>query len=189
MKITLSQRQISSVCSAVSLDSSGDSMRKLCIVLLSVAVSATAFADGPRWCSVSSRDPSNTVHYAPIAMAAQVQGGASAVIVYKPNGLVEKVESVSGPLMLSQPLANQLSKWVVRSNAPGDEYCQALVVATFKVGKPTPEPTKFRRLRLALMRKKEKIKFTTEPNTIRISVSHPGPLFSESSSSTARQGF
>lgn len=159
------------------------------ILFLSLVISATAIAEEPRWCSVSSRDPSNTLAYAPIAAAAQVQGGASAVIVYKPNGLVEKVESVSGPLMLSQPLANQLSKWVVRSNAPGDELCQTLVFATFKVGKPTPQPTKFRRLRLALMRKKEKIKFTTEPNTIRISVSHPGPIMGESSASAARWGY
>jgi len=164
-------------------------MRGLSVVLLFAAFSVATFAEEPRWCSVSSRDPSNTLAYAPIAAAAQVQGGVSAVIIYRPNGHVEEVESVSGPLMLSQPLATQLSKWTVRSNASGDELCQTLVIATFKVGKPTPQPTKFRRLRLALMRKKEKIKFTTEPNTIRISISHPGPLFSESSSSTARQGF
>src|SRR5208282_2893220 len=106
-------------------------MPRLSIVFLCVAISAIASAEEPRWCSVSSRDSSNTLVYAPIAAAAQVQGEARARIIYRPNGRVEKVVSVSGAPMLSGPLVQQLSQWTVRSKAPGGELCQTLVIATF----------------------------------------------------------
>ena len=150
-------------------------MRGLFILSFWVSVSAAAVAEGPRWCSVSSIDPSNTIHYAPIAAAAQVEGGVSAVIIYRPNGRVEKVDSVSGTLLLSQPLANQLSKWTVRSNAPGDADCQTQVFAVFTLR--------------ATHRGKEKIKLKMEPNTLSISISKPRPIVYEDSAIAAKAGF
>ena len=160
-------------------------MRRLSIVLLCVAISALASAAEPRWCSVSSRDPSNTLVYAPIAAAAQVRGEARARIIYKPNGRVEKVESVSGAVMLSGSLAYQLPKWTVRSNASGDELCQTLVIATFTLRKP-PHFWK-----AGLWKRKEKFKFTMEPNTIHIFISRPWPQIETVANLVvaARQGF
>ncbi len=145
------------------------------ILFLSLVISATAIAEEPRWCSVSSRDPSNTVHYAPIAAAAQVQGEARAQIIYKPNGKVQKIEHIAGALMLSQPLENQLMNWTVRSNAPGDESCQTLVIATFALRKHGSG----------------KFKFTTESNVIHIFVSKHRPeiVVESDAASEARQGF
>jgi len=79
--------------------------------------------------------------------------------------------------MLSQPLANQLSKWTVRSNAPGDELCQTLVFAIFSLR--------------AAHRGKEKIKFKMEPNTVSISISRPMPILETvaASSPVKQQGF
>jgi hypothetical protein len=154
-------------------------MRGLSIVFLCVAISAIASAEEPNWCSVSSRDPSNTLVYAPIAAAAQVQGEARARIIYKPNGRVEKVEPLSGVPMLLMPLTDQLSKWTVRSKASGDELCQTLVIATFTLrGRPRYKK-----------HWKDKIKFTTEPNTVQISISRPPPEIETDSIGAARQGF
>jgi len=153
-------------------------MRGLSIALFCIGISAVASAQEPRWCSISSRDPSNTLIYAPIAAAAQVQGEARARIIYRPNGRVEKVEPLSGVPMLLMPLADQLSKWTVRSKASGDELCQTLVIATFTLrGRP-----RYRNW-------KDKIKFTTEPNTIYISISRPPPEIETDSIGAARQGY
>ena len=149
---------------------SGGTMRRLTIMLFAMAISATAFAAEPRWCSVSSRDPSNTVSYTPIAAAAKVQGEVRAQITYRPNGPVEHVELLpsapllTGPLipLLTRPLVDQLSKWTVRSRASGNELCQTLVVVDFK-------------LRMPVERGKEKVRFTRQLNTIRIHVSRPWP--------------
>jgi hypothetical protein len=107
-----------------------------------------------------------------------VQGEARARIIYKPNGRVEMVEPVSGAAMLSGSLASQLSNWTVRSNATGDEVCQTLVIATFTLGKPTRS-----------RKWKEKVKFTTEPNTIHIFVSRPRPELETDAIGAVRQGF
>jgi hypothetical protein len=153
-------------------------MRGLLIVLLIVAISPEAFALEARWCSVSSRDSSNTLDYEPIAVAARIQGEAHALIIYKPNGRVEKVEPLSGVRMLLIPLTDQLTKWTVRSNASGDELCQTLVIATFTLRKPARSRTR-----------KQKTKFTTEANTIHVFISaHEMELETDAVVST-RQGF
>ncbi len=149
-------------------------MRALSSILFIATISVSAFATEPRWCSVSSKDPSNTVRYAPIAVAGQVQGEARARIVYMPNDPVENVELLSGVPMLSQPLVDQLSKWIVRSNASGNELCQTLIIAKFK-------------LRMPVGRGKEKVKFATAPNTIYIYISGPWPITYESVSNRASQ--
>ena len=151
------------------------------IIFLCVAISAIASAGEPM-VLVSSRDPSNTLVYAPIAVAAQVQGEASARIIYRPNGRVEKgSEPFSGVPMLLIPLTEQLPNWIVRSNANGGELCQTIVIATFTLGKPT---------RLRNRKKwKQKTKFATEPNTVRIFVSIPRPEIETVASGAARQGF
>lgn len=141
-------------------------MRGTAIMLLIVAVSPIAFAEAPRWCSVSSRDSSNAVVYAPIAAAAQVEGEARALIVYQPNSKVEEVEPLSGAPMLLMPLADQLSKWTIRTKATGDELCQTLVIATFELRKP---PRSW----------KTKMKFTTAPNTIHLYISRRRPEIEE----------
>jgi hypothetical protein len=150
-------------------------MRGLLIMLLVVATSAAAFAEEPRWCSVSKKDPSNTLVYLPIAAAVEVQGEARARIIYRPNGRVERVEPVSGSPMLAAALAQELPQWTVRSNAPSDEPCQTLVVAAFS-------------LRLPRGRGKEKVKFETEANSIYIYISKPRPIMYETPARTAQQG-
>jgi hypothetical protein len=141
-------------------------MRGLSLILLCIAFATVAFAEEPRWCSVSSRDSSNTLAYAPIAAAAQVQGEARARIIYRPNGRAEKVEPVSGVPMLLIPLTDQLSKWTIRSKASGDELCQTLVIATFTLRDPPGKG-------------KSRIKFSKEPNTVRIFLSRPRPIVEE----------
>jgi hypothetical protein len=131
----------------------------------------------PRWCSVSSRDTSNTIVYVPIAAAAQVQGEARARIIYSPNSRVERVEPVSGVPMLLEPLAGQLSNWTVRSNASGHELCQTLVIATFMLRKPSRSWTR-----------KQKVKFTTGPNAIHVLISRPRPEIETDTSSPALKG-
>jgi hypothetical protein len=149
-------------------------MRGLSLVLLCIVFSAIAFAEEPRWCSVSSRDPSNTITYAPIAAAAQIQGEVRARIIYRPNGRVEKVEPVSskvepvsGTKILLAWLTDELPNWTVRTNASGDEPCQTLVIATFTLQEPRSRKWK------------SKVKFTTEPNTIHIYISRHWPELNE----------
>jgi hypothetical protein len=146
-------------------------------LMLGSSILAAACHAEPRWCSVSSRDASNTLIYAPIAVAARVQGGAQALIIYKPNRRVEKVESVSGVPMLSGPLADQLQNWTVRTKASGDELCQTLVLVTFQLREPTRKGWK------------QKTKFAAGLNSISIYVSRPASEIMESEAATAaRQG-
>ena len=85
----------------------------------------------PRWCSVAGTDPSNKLIYPPIARAARVQGVVLAHMIYAPNGRVERVEPISGPVMLSRSLRDELMGWTVRTDAAGDEPCETLVIAEF----------------------------------------------------------
>ena len=80
--------------------------------------------------------------------------------------------------MLLMPLTDQLSKWTVRSKTTADEVCQTLVIATFTLrGRPR------------LRNWKDKIKFTTEPNAINISISRPPPEIETAATGAARQGY
>jgi hypothetical protein len=149
-------------------------MKRFFAILLVLGVLATVCRGEPRWCSVSKKDPSNTVAYPPIAVAAQVQGEARARIIYKPNGKVEKVETVSGVALLSQPLQSQLMNWIVRTNESGEELCQSLVIAVFALHLPEG-------------RGKEKIKFTLEPDAIRVTISRNyAKVYTSDSAQTAR---
>ena len=130
----------------------------LAIIFALVSVGAACLAE-PRWCSISKRDRSNAIAYPPIALAAQVQGEARAVIIYKPNSKVEKVEHVSGAAMLSKPLEDQLMKWIAKTNESGEDLCQTHVVAIFSLHAPVR------------YRSRQKLKFARQQNAVIIAVS------------------
>jgi hypothetical protein len=151
-------------------------MKRFFAILLALGALATICHGKPRWCSVSKRDPSNTITYPPIAVAAQVQGEARVRIIYQPNGKVEKVEPISGVAMLSQPFESQLMNWTVKTNEAGGELCQTLVVAVFTL-----------RLPARARPSRQKVQFTREPNAVRVSISRNHPEIEESDSvQTAR---
>jgi hypothetical protein len=154
----------------------GDRVRRSVALAVGQLVLAVLCHAEPRWCSVSPRDASNTIVYPPIAAAAQVEGEARARIIYRPNGQVQKVETISGVAMLSITLSDQLANWTVRSSAPGGELCETLVVATFELRKPA-------------RRWKQKIRFVKEPNTIRIFVSRPRPEIETEAIAVTRQAY
>jgi hypothetical protein len=99
--------------------------------VLAIGALATICQAEPRWCSVSASDPSNKIAYAPIARAARVSGVVLAHMIYVPNGKVERVEPISGPIMLSRSLSDQLMGWTVRTDTLGDELCETLVIANY----------------------------------------------------------
>jgi hypothetical protein len=90
----------------------------------------------PRWCSVVGRDASNKLAYPPIAKAARLWGLVTSRMVYAPNGKVVQVEPIWGPAMLSNGLTNQLMGWTVKTDAVGDELCETLVIAEFRLNFP-----------------------------------------------------
>ena len=97
-------------------------------VLLTLACSAE-----PRWCVVSSKDPSNTLLYPPIARAARVQGVVVLRMIYQPNGKVERTEPVFGPVLLAESVTKQLLNWTVKTEAIGEEQCVTLIIADFRI--------------------------------------------------------
>ena len=52
-------------------------------------------------------------------------------MIYVPNGKVVRFEPISGPQMLSASMQSQLSDWIVKTDATGDELCETLVIADF----------------------------------------------------------
>jgi hypothetical protein len=106
-------------------------MRTGAALALVFAVAAGVCRAEPRWCSVTTPNPSNKVVYPAIAKAARVQGVVLAHMIYAPNGRVEQVEAISGPVMLSRSLHDQLMGWTVRTDAVGNELCETLVIAEF----------------------------------------------------------
>jgi hypothetical protein len=65
-------------------------------------------------------------------------------MIYIPNGKVQGVEAISGPRLLSNLLRDQLSNWAVKTDARGEELCETLVIANFRLrgpGEPVPADT------------------------------------------------
>ncbi|MDE3162420.1 MAG: hypothetical protein KGL64_04090 [Acidobacteriota bacterium] len=114
--------------------------KRTALALILFAVTSACPAE-PRWCSVVGRDPSNIIVYPPIARAARVSGVVLAHIIYVPNGKVEEVQPISGPILLSRSLTDQLMKWRVKTDAQGDAPCVTLVIADFSFSDSSP-PTK-----------------------------------------------
>ena len=149
-------------------------MRKSAAVVLALgALVATCRAE-PRWCSVAGNDPSNKLVYPPIAKAARVSGVVLAHMIYAPNGKVQQVEPISGPPLLSDSVTRQLANWTVKTDAPGDELCETLVIASFTLiessRKPPEEPS------ISLEPSIIRLSVATEPLTLDVVISDPEPL-------------
>jgi hypothetical protein len=112
--------------------------RCLGIVLALGALASVCHAE-TRWCSIAAHDPSNHLSYPPIARVAQVHGVVLSRIIYATTGLVQRVEQVSGPAMLSTSLSQQLLQWKIKTDAHGEELCQTLVIAEFGLN-DSPDP-------------------------------------------------
>jgi hypothetical protein len=94
-----------------------------------------------RWCSIVGRGPNDSLYYPPIARAAWVHGTVLSRILYWPTGKVKDLEPISGPVMLSNAMGEQMKGWTIRTDASGNELCQTLVIADFRLHDP-PYPTK-----------------------------------------------
>ncbi len=109
-------------------------MRRLCGVMLGMAALATlSVAAEPRWCSITGRGPNDTIVYPPIARAARVWGNVIARLVYTTDGKVVRFEEVSGPKLLSSSLSKQFESWSIKTDATGQELCESLVSAEFRI--------------------------------------------------------
>lgn len=118
-------------------------MRGVIVFWAITAILSPLCSAEPRWCTIAAHDASNKIYYPPIAKAARVYGIVLARVVYVPNGAVENVDPISGPAMLRASLSDQLLKWpAVRTDAPGSELCETLVIADFRLhdsSQPTPQ--------------------------------------------------
>jgi hypothetical protein len=84
--------------------------------------------------------------YPPIARTSRVSGDVLTRIYYLPSGQVKDVEVISGPRLLTESLATQIKEWTLKTEASGDEPCQALVLAHFRfieeLSQSTDKPAK-----------------------------------------------
>jgi hypothetical protein len=106
------------------------------VLFLVLGSFACACLAEPRWCLVVGEDASNKLVYPPIGKAARVWGLVTARMVYEPNGKVVRVEPIWGPAMLSHAVSDQLMNWTVKTEATGDELCETLVIAKFRLHGP-----------------------------------------------------
>jgi len=114
-------------------------VRRLVLLAVCLSVLASVCRAEPRWCSVTGRRPADMLLYPPIARAARVQGVVVSRIVYVPNGAVARVEPIFGPAMLSDSVSKQISRWIVTTDASGDELCESLLIAQFQFDEPGVE--------------------------------------------------
>ena len=143
------------------------------LVAISVLLGAAAICHPePRWCSITGKGPNDNLLYPVVAKAAQVQGVVVSRILYHPNGKVDGIEQVFGLPVLAEPLSRQLMQWTLKTDASGDELCQTLVIAMFRILDPTRiEPAEpLIETRASVYR----ISVETEPPTIESSVSATG---------------
>ena len=108
-------------------------MRKWLGLAMLVLIPAAAFGAEPRWCEVTGRAAGDTLAYPPIAKAARVSGIVVSRMVYSTSGKVESVERVFGPMMLAASVEQQLKNWTVQTRATGDQPCETLVIAEFRL--------------------------------------------------------
>ena len=108
-------------------------MRISLTILLGLGSLASVCHAEARWCSIIGRGPSDAIVYPPIARVARVQGVVLSRIYYLPNGHVKDVEVISGPVMLSNWISEQLKSWIIKTNATGNEVCVTLVIADFRL--------------------------------------------------------
>ena len=111
-------------------------MRRSLSILLVLGVLASFCHAETRWCSIVGRGPSDAIVYPPIARVARVQGIVLGRIRYMPNGQVKEVEVISGPQILSFWVGEQLKRWTIKTDAPGEDLCQSLVIADFGLHMP-----------------------------------------------------
>jgi hypothetical protein len=70
--------------------------RSLILLFLIPLLSLPGFSE-PRWCSIASRAPGDTLVYPPIAKAAHVEGVVLTRVSYTTAGLVLGTQTISGP--------------------------------------------------------------------------------------------
>jgi hypothetical protein len=86
-----------------------------------------------RWCSIGKAN-TDTLIYPPVARVAHITGVVISRITFLPSGRVIAVDEISGPLFIAKNVSEQIKKWTVRTDARGEEPCQALLVAGFQIG-------------------------------------------------------
>jgi hypothetical protein len=70
--------------------------------------------------------------YPSVARTARVSGTVLSRIQFSPSGSVNRVEIINGSQLLAESLSSQIKGWTLKTNASGDEPCQALVLAHFQ---------------------------------------------------------
>lgn len=108
-------------------------MRRSLSILFVLGLAASFCRAETRWCSIVGRDSNDILTYPPIARAARVQGFVVSRIQFLPSGSVNHVETISGFPLLTESLASQIKEWTLKTDAPGEEPCQTLVVADFRL--------------------------------------------------------
>jgi hypothetical protein len=118
------------------MDRQGAGLMRRAFIVWVLAACALGCNAEPRWCSIIGRGPNDTLAYPPIARAARVHGVVLGRVVYTSAGRFVRFEPVSGPKMLQSFLANQFASWSFKTNATGDELCQTLVIAEYRLDVP-----------------------------------------------------
>jgi hypothetical protein len=142
------------------------------IAILFTASAVSAHAE-PRWCSITGKGPNDNLLYPPIAKAAHWRGIVASRIIYAVNGKVEKVETVFGAPILATPTNNQLNRWTIKTDATGDELCQTLIIAKFRILDSTDAP---KEPPMSTGASIYRILIETEPLVLDVVISDPAPL-------------
>lgn len=114
------------------------------VFLLVVAITSSYPLEAQtRWCSIVGTAKTDKLLYPPIARVAHISGTVVGRLRFTTNGKVENFEVVSGPVMLSRAISDQVKSWTVQTSATGAEDCQTLFVVNFTIGDETPiQPTR-----------------------------------------------
>ena len=126
-----------------------------------------------RWCSITGRAEGNDVEYPEIARQAMVFGVVKSRLTFVPDGEVSSIEHLSGPMLLFSSMKQQVLHWRIKTDAVGDQPCQAVMIATFNLDdlaqwrNPDEENAK------APSVVKITIDATSEPHIINVTISDP----------------
>jgi len=107
----------------------------LCLLFCLIELVPSPHAEA-RWCSIVGKADADTVKYPVIAVAARISGVVVSRLTFTPSGKVTAFEEISGPKLLASTTGSQLREWTVKTDAQGEELCQALVVIDYKLVAP-----------------------------------------------------
>lgn len=112
-------------------------MRRILIATVLLLATLRAFPEQPAPCGLTSMKTTTPLLYPPIAKAARVTGNVISLVKFKTSGEVERIDVISGPIMLRPNAETFIRGWQANPYG-GPRTCP--IVIKFMLAVPGEKP-------------------------------------------------